>query len=149
MARRSGRHRLDARLVYWGKMGVGLALGLAGLVLAASSGHPAAAQAAGYHVIKKIALGGDGGWDYLTMDGAAHRLYVSHGDRVVIVDTQSGEKVGEIGNTPGVPRGRGRVSSRPRVHQQRPREQCHDLRPGHAEGARAAQGGHEPGLHHL
>ena len=34
--------------------------------------------ATGYHVIKEVKIGGDGGWDYLTLDGTARRLYVSH-----------------------------------------------------------------------
>jgi DNA-binding beta-propeller fold protein YncE len=52
--------------------------------------------------IHKIAVGGDGGWDYLTADAAAQRLYVSRGDRVVVVDTDSEKAVGEIPDTPGV-----------------------------------------------
>jgi DNA-binding beta-propeller fold protein YncE len=56
----------------------------------------------GYHVIRKIKIGGEGGWDYLTMDSAARRLYVSHATKVVVVDVDAGTVVGEIPNTPGV-----------------------------------------------
>jgi DNA-binding beta-propeller fold protein YncE len=56
----------------------------------------------GYHVIKKIAVGGEGGWDYLTVDPAARRLYVTHATRVVVLDADSGERVGEIPDTAGV-----------------------------------------------
>ncbi len=64
----------------------------------------AAAVAApnGYQVVKEIKLGGEGGWDYLTMDSAARRLYVSHATKVVVVDTDSGKAVGEIPDTAGV-----------------------------------------------
>ena len=64
----------------------------------------AAAQAApgGYHVARSIALGGEGGWDYLTVDPAAHRLYVSHATRVQVIDTDTNAVVGEIPGTEGV-----------------------------------------------
>jgi DNA-binding beta-propeller fold protein YncE len=55
-----------------------------------------------YHFAKEIAVGGEGGWDYLSVDPAAHRLYVSHGTRVVVIDTQANKPVGEIADTPGV-----------------------------------------------
>jgi YVTN family beta-propeller protein len=55
-----------------------------------------------YTLTQTIPIGGDGGWDYLTMDSAAQRLYVSHGDRVVVIDTAKGAVCGEITNTPGV-----------------------------------------------
>ena len=60
------------------------------------------ASAAHFHRIKKIAIGGEGGWDYLTMDSAAHRLYVTRGTRVIVIDTEKDAVVGEIANTPGV-----------------------------------------------
>lgn len=56
----------------------------------------------GYHVINKLQLGGEGGWDYLTVDSAARRLYVSHATHVVVVDIDAGKVVGEIPDTPGV-----------------------------------------------
>jgi YVTN family beta-propeller protein len=49
-----------------------------------------------------IPIGGDGGWDYLTIDSAAHRLYVSHATHVVVIDTQTNKIVGDIPDTPGV-----------------------------------------------
>src|SRR5262245_12609177 len=58
--------------------------------------------ATGYHLIKEIKIGGDGGWDYLTMDNAARRLYVSHNTHVVVVDPDVGRVVGDIPDTPGV-----------------------------------------------
>jgi len=55
-----------------------------------------------YHPINKIALGGEGGWDYLTVDSAAHRLYVTRGTHVMVVDTLKDTVIGDIPNTPGV-----------------------------------------------
>jgi len=56
----------------------------------------------GYHLVKKLAIGGEGGWDYLTVDGAARRLYVSRSTRVQVFDADSGAPVGEIPHTAGV-----------------------------------------------
>ncbi|PWT84948.1 MAG: YVTN family beta-propeller domain-containing protein [Blastocatellia bacterium] len=62
----------------------------------------AMAAPTGYHVISTIKIGGEGGWDYLTVDSGAHRLYVSHATHVVVVDTEAGKVVGDIPDTPGV-----------------------------------------------
>ena len=62
----------------------------------------AAVHAADYQLTKTIPVGGDGGWDYLSVDSAAHRLYVSHASKVVVIDTAAEKVVGEITNTPGV-----------------------------------------------
>jgi DNA-binding beta-propeller fold protein YncE len=56
----------------------------------------------GYTVVKKVQIGGEGGWDYLLADPATHRLYVSHGNSVVVLDTKTDQVVGMIPNTPGV-----------------------------------------------
>ena len=50
----------------------------------------------GYQVTKKIPIPGQGGWDYLTVDESARRLYVSHGTRVDVLDVDSGEILGSI-----------------------------------------------------
>jgi DNA-binding beta-propeller fold protein YncE len=64
---------------------------------------PAAlAQSTGYKVIKKIPVPGDGGWDYLNVDSDAHRLYVSHGTRVEVIDLEAEKVDGQIGGTDGV-----------------------------------------------
>jgi len=60
------------------------------------------AGAASYQVAQKLPLGGDGGWDYLSVDSAAHLLYLSRATHVAIVDTLTGKIVGDIGDTPGV-----------------------------------------------
>ena len=67
---------------------------LASLALAAGS--------TGYHVSKKTVLGGDGGWDYLTVDAKARRIYISRGTHVMIVDAVSAAVVGDIPGTNGV-----------------------------------------------
>lgn len=55
-----------------------------------------------YHYITKIPIAGEGGWDYLTIDPDAQRLYVSHATEVVVIDLKNNQIVGEITNTPGV-----------------------------------------------
>lgn len=55
-----------------------------------------------YHFIKEIPISGNGGWDYLSVDSGAQRLYVSHGTEVVVVDLASDQVCGDITNTPGV-----------------------------------------------
>ena len=59
-------------------------------------------QDALYHAGKEIPIGGEGGWDYLSVDPAAHRLYVSHATHVVVIDTAANKVVGDIPDTPGV-----------------------------------------------
>lgn len=62
----------------------------------------AASPFGGYHVLKTIPIPGDGGYDYLTVDGAARRLYISHGTQVEVLDVDSGAIVGKIPNTKGI-----------------------------------------------
>jgi DNA-binding beta-propeller fold protein YncE len=56
----------------------------------------------GYRVTKSYKLGGEGGWDYLTVDSKARRVYISRGTHVMVVDADSGAVVGDIPNTNGV-----------------------------------------------
>jgi DNA-binding beta-propeller fold protein YncE len=58
--------------------------------------------AAEYHSLKEIPVGGAGGFDYLTVDSPARRLYVSHGTKVVVIDLEKDAVVGEIADTPGI-----------------------------------------------
>jgi YVTN family beta-propeller protein len=55
-----------------------------------------------YKLLNQIPIGGEGGWDILTVDSAAHRLYLSHATKIVVVDLDKNAIVGEIGDTPGV-----------------------------------------------
>ena len=72
------------------------------LTLSALFAIGAFAAPTGWKILKEIKIGGEGGWDYLTMDSAARRLYVSHNTHVVVVDPDSGKVVGDIPDTPGV-----------------------------------------------
>jgi len=63
---------------------------------------PAHPGPTGYHITKTITVGGDEGWDYVTVDSGARRVYVSHGSRVVVLDADSGAVVGEVPDTLGV-----------------------------------------------
>ncbi len=55
-----------------------------------------------YHLLKTIPIGGEGGWDYLSIDEGARRLYVTHATKIVVVDLDKETVVGEITDTPGV-----------------------------------------------
>ena len=80
---------------YMGVVAVALALSMlpAGKSLAAEGP---------YHFIAKIDVGGEGAWDYASVDSAARRLYVTHGTKVVVIDMDKNIVVGEITDAPGV-----------------------------------------------
>jgi YVTN family beta-propeller protein len=61
-----------------------------------------APDSSNYHLVKKVPLSGAGGWDYLTLDGAARRLYITHATQVIVVDADSLEVVGNIPGLAGV-----------------------------------------------
>lgn len=63
---------------------------------------PATTPAAGYRLLQEISLPGEGGWDYLAVDAAARRLYVTHSTRVAVLDADSGKSIGEIADLAGV-----------------------------------------------
>ena len=60
------------------------------------------AQPGKFEVLQHWKLGGAGGWDYLSVDSAARRLYISRGTRVDVVDIESGKVIGSIPDTQGV-----------------------------------------------
>jgi DNA-binding beta-propeller fold protein YncE len=70
---------------------------LCGLFAAA---RPLAAQQP-YKILDRWKIGGDGGWDYLLVDSPAHRLYLTRGARVDVLDTQTGKAVGSIAGLHG------------------------------------------------
>lgn len=70
--------------------------GLLGLLVAGT----AAAQ--DYKKVREIPIGGEGGWDILTIDSAAHRLYLAHSSKVEVIDLEKNIVAGEIADTPGV-----------------------------------------------
>ena len=55
-----------------------------------------------YRVVERFEVGGEGGWDILTVDPHAHRLYYGRGTRMQVLDTETGKVVGEIPDTPGI-----------------------------------------------
>jgi|SRR6516162_10927109 len=69
------------------------------LALCIGSAH---ADSASFRVARRILIGGEGGWDYITYDGPSKRLFVSHGAHVAVVDTRTDSIVGDIPDTPGV-----------------------------------------------
>ena len=72
------------------------------LLLLFSSAALHAQPKSGYHVIKQLKLGGEGGWDYLTFDAKGNRLFISRGTHVMVVDADTGAVVGDIPDTQGV-----------------------------------------------
>lgn len=70
------------------------------LVLSTMAGLAAAqTDRPAYHVVRQIRLGGDGRWDYVTVDTAGNRLFIARQTRVMVVDPASGRLLGEI---PGI-----------------------------------------------
>ena len=55
-----------------------------------------------YQLVTEIPIGGEGGWDILTIDSAARRLYLSHATKVVVVDLIKNTVADEIADTPGI-----------------------------------------------
>lgn len=72
------------------------------LIVASLAFVPLSRADVSYHPIHEITIGGEGGWDYLSVDAASHRLYVTHGTRIIVVDTITDAVIGEIADTPGV-----------------------------------------------
>lgn len=63
---------------------------------------PPRPASSGYHLVKKVKIGGTGGWDYLEVDPATHRLFITRGTHVIVVDPDQGKVVGDIPDTQGV-----------------------------------------------
>ena len=58
--------------------------------------------ATNYKILTRYPVPGTGGWDYVEIDAAARRLYISHATQVEVLDADSGKVVGSIPDTPGV-----------------------------------------------
>jgi hypothetical protein len=56
----------------------------------------------GYHVVKTVPVGGEGGWDYIYVDSDARRVYVSRGTHMMVLDADTYAVVGDIPDTQGV-----------------------------------------------
>lgn len=96
------------------RIGVVFCLTLAMAVWAA----PPAPKPAGYHLLKTHVLGGEGGWDYIALDGRTRLLYVTHGGAVEVLNVDTGVKGQPLTGLQGVhgvafapERGRGYVSN--------------------------------------
>jgi DNA-binding beta-propeller fold protein YncE len=49
-----------------------------------------------WHVVKTLPVGGDGGWDYLTVDSSHNRLFVTRSSHAQAIDLDSGKVLGDI-----------------------------------------------------
>jgi YVTN family beta-propeller protein len=75
---------------------------ISSLILAASMLFASAAGPSGYREVNQVSLPGGGGWDYLTVDAVARRVYVSHAMQVEVLDADTQKSVGTITGTLGV-----------------------------------------------
>ena len=55
-----------------------------------------------YSLANEIHVGGEGGWDFLSVDEEARRLYVAHATRINVIDLEKNEVIADIKDTPGV-----------------------------------------------
>ena len=49
-----------------------------------------------WRVVKTFPIGGEGGWDYLTVDPRTHRLYVPRTTHTMVIDAESGKTIADI-----------------------------------------------------
>ena len=84
--------------IVFGSLSLAMAL-CVGLVSRAAAPAPGPS---GYHVIKTVPIPGDEGWDYLNVDAAARRVYISHGSHVVVMNADTYAVEGDVPDTQGV-----------------------------------------------
>jgi YVTN family beta-propeller protein len=72
------------------------------IMMFAGFGTQAQQPGSAYKVLKKYELGGEGSWDYLTIDAEARRLYIPRGSHVMVMDADNGKIVGDVPKTTGV-----------------------------------------------
>ena len=77
------------------------ALAFALMILSPTVLH-AAPQDSGYRVLRTIKLGGEGGWDYVTVDSAARRVYIPRSTHILVIDADSGKTVADIQGMNGI-----------------------------------------------
>ena len=97
-------------------------------------------HAQSYHIAKTVPLVGDGGWDYLTFDSTAHRLFIAHSTQVLVVDAESGSLLGQV---PGLNGAHGvalALAEGTRLRLLGPRQQRHHVRPQDLPGAEEDHG---------
>jgi DNA-binding beta-propeller fold protein YncE len=49
-----------------------------------------------WKVVKTFPIGGQGGWDYLTVDPQTHRLYVPRSTHTMVIDAETGKTIADI-----------------------------------------------------
>lgn len=76
-------------------------LSFAILILSPTVFH-AAPQDSGYRVLRTIPLGGEGNWDYVTVDSAARRVYIPRSTHILVIDADSGKRVADIQGMNGI-----------------------------------------------
>jgi YVTN family beta-propeller protein len=81
---------------------ISLATTAALAALVASPSCTAQTASPGYRVINRIAAGGEGGWDYVTVDPDGNRLFLSRGTHAMVIDLGTNRVIGDIANTPGI-----------------------------------------------
>jgi DNA-binding beta-propeller fold protein YncE len=82
------------------RMAVILFLSAGSIWLFASNGNVSAAPGpSGYHLVKKVQLGGEGFWDYFAIDPPARHVFITHNTHVMVIDADSGEIVGDVVDT--------------------------------------------------
>jgi outer membrane protein assembly factor BamB len=65
------------------------------LTLLLAAGAPALAET-NWEVVKTFQIGGQGSWDYLTVDPGTHRLYVPRSTHSIVIDSESGKTIADI-----------------------------------------------------
>ena len=77
-------------------------MNISGALLALSFAFVTLQSGTGYKIETRYPVPGNSGFDYIIIDSAARRLYVSHGTEVNVVDPDNGKLIGTIADTPGV-----------------------------------------------
>src|SRR6516162_8836279 len=72
-----------------------LAVLMTAILAIPSTGGAQDSPARQYHLVKKVFLGGDGGWDYFTADPGTHRIFIARGSYVMVLDAD-GNVVGKV-----------------------------------------------------
>jgi YVTN family beta-propeller protein len=93
------------------KLRIRLTLAIGTIWLGTSLAQAATSTAVSYQLSKTVKLGAPDRWDYLTFDPSSRRVYISHSDRVTVVDAKSGKIVGTVADIPGGTHGIGIVPS--------------------------------------
>src|SRR5690348_6471858 len=75
------------------------ALGIAAVLVASLSTRPTAAPT---FKVDKYDIKGEGGTDYVTVEPATGRVFVSRSTHMMVVDGATGNVLGDIPDTPGV-----------------------------------------------